>query len=60
MLDLYGFRDEMAFLSGSADNVELLHNVMGEVGSEDVSVWYRPFIEALQNRRSLTKKERAA
>ncbi|MDO4997321.1 MAG: conjugal transfer protein [Neisseria sp.] len=58
MLDLYGFRDEMAFLSGSADNVELLHSVMDDVGSEEVSVWYRPFVEALRERRETKRKER--
>ena len=60
MLDLYGFQDEMAFLSGSSDNVELLHRIMQEVGSENPDVWYRPFVEALQERRALKKKARVA
>jgi len=51
MLDLYGFQDEMAFLSGSSDNVELLYRVMKDVGSENPDVWYRSFVEAVQERR---------
>ena len=58
MLDLYGFQDEMAFLSGSSDNVELLHRVMEDVGSENPEVWYRPFVEALQQRRAEKKNVR--
>ena len=50
LLDLYGFKDEMPFLSGSSDNVELLHEVMAEVGSENVNDWYQPFIDAVQQR----------
>ena len=50
LLDLYGFKDEMPFLSGSSDNVELLHEVMTEVGSENVNDWYQPFIDAVQQR----------
>lgn len=60
MLDLYGFQDEMAFLSGSSDNVELLHRVMEDVGSENPEVWYRPFVEALQQRRAEKKNVRTA
>ena len=60
MLDLYGFQDEMAFLSGSSDNVELLHRVMEEVGSEKPEVWQRPFVEALNERRAQKKSTRAA
>ena len=50
LLDLYGFKDEMPFLSGSSDNVELLHEVMNEVGSENVNDWYQPFIGAVRQR----------
>ena len=50
LLDLYGFKDEMPFLSGSSDNVELLHEVMTEVGSENVNDWYQPFIDAVRQR----------
>lgn len=50
VLDLYGFKEEMPFLSGSSDNVELLHEIMKEVGSEDVNIWYQPFLEAIKQR----------
>lgn len=60
MLDLYGFHDEMAFLSGSSDNVELLHQIMEDVGSENPDVWYRPFLETLRERRAEKKNVRAA
>lgn len=44
-LDLYGMHEAIAVLSGNTANVELLHRVMDEYGS-DVRDWYRPFIEA--------------
>lgn len=50
-LDLYGFKDEMVFLSGSSDNIELLHEVMAEYG-DDVSQWYEPFMKAIHDRRA--------
>lgn len=52
MLDLHGFEDEMPFLSGSSEYVELLHEVMADVGSEDVNVWYEPFVTAIRTRRA--------
>lgn len=51
-LDLQGFEDEMPFLSGSSEYVELLHEIMKDVGSEEVAVWYQPFIDAIRNRRA--------
>lgn len=54
-LDLYGFNDEMAFLSGSSNNIELLHNIMKEHG-EKVEQWYQPFIQALHERRNQKKQ----
>ena len=50
MLDLYGFDREIAVLSGSSDNVELLHRVMAEYG-EDVNNWYQPFCDLLAEKR---------
>ena len=50
----------MAFLSGSSDNVELLHQIMEDVGSENPDVWYRPFLETLRERRAEKKNVRAA
>lgn len=58
-LDLKGFNDEMAVLSGSSDNVELLHRVMAEYG-EDPEVWYEPFIEAIRHRRETKRQQREA
>ncbi|MGN5421714.1 conjugal transfer protein, partial [Neisseria meningitidis] len=55
-LDLQGFSDEMAVLSGSSDNVELLHRVMSECGSEAPNVWYAPFIQAVHERRAMKKR----
>ena len=48
MLDLYGFDDEMAVLSGTSDNVAILERVMAECGSEDPDVWYQPFTTAVR------------
>ena len=45
-MDLHGFDHEMYILSGTSDNVALLHRVMEELGTEDPDVWYRPFIQA--------------
>jgi type IV secretory pathway VirB4 component len=43
-LDLGGFDDELAIISGSTDNIELLHRVMAEVG-EDPDDWLPVFQE---------------
>lgn len=55
-LDLYGFADLMPFLSGSADTIELLHQIMAEYG-EKTEQWYRPFCEAIRQRH-LTRKQK--
>ena len=55
MLDLYGFMMKWLSLSGSSDNVELLHQIMEDVGSENPDVWYRPFLETLRERRAEKK-----
>jgi len=41
-LDLAGFDDELAILSGSIDNVELLDAITAEVG-DDPNVWLPVF-----------------
>ena len=56
VLDLYGFTDELAILSGTAENVELLHRVMQDVSSEDPDVWYLPFVQAISERVEQKKK----
>ncbi|MDR0564681.1 MAG: VirB4 family type IV secretion/conjugal transfer ATPase [Azoarcus sp.] len=43
-LSLEGLDAELAVLSGSTDNIELLHKVMREVGSEEPEKWMGAFI----------------
>jgi type IV secretion system protein VirB4 len=52
--DLAGFDDEMAVLSGSTDNIELLEEIMREVG-EDPEDWYDIFQEKRKARRVTSK-----
>ena len=56
MLDLYGFGDDMPFLSGSSDNVELLHQIMAEYGTEPQQ-WERPFIDAIRARKEAKRQK---
>jgi type IV secretion system protein VirB4 len=49
-LDLAGFNDELVVLSGSADNVGLLSEIMAEVG-EDPAVWLPILTERVRLRR---------
>jgi type IV secretory pathway VirB4 component len=55
-LNLAGFSRELAILSGSTDNVALLHEVMAEVG-EDPAAWM-PVFHARREAR-LTAQKRA-
>jgi type IV secretion/conjugal transfer VirB4 family ATPase len=48
-LDLAGFDDDLAVISGSTDNVELAHKVMQEVG-EDPANWLPVFHERRRSR----------
>jgi type IV secretory pathway VirB4 component len=50
-LDLGGLGDELAVLSGSTDNIELLHQVMSEVGSEDPEDWMPIFLSRIRARK---------
>ncbi|WP_051940666.1 conjugal transfer protein [Stenoxybacter acetivorans] len=59
MLDLYGFNDEMPFLSGSSETVELLHKIMAK-HSNDVQQWYQPFVEAVRERTTSRKAKAKA
>ncbi|WP_434779104.1 hypothetical protein [Neisseria sp. Ec49-e6-T10] len=54
-LDLYGFSDEIPILSGSADNVEILYQVMKECG-EEPKQWLEPFVQRLQVKRAEKRK----
>ncbi|WP_077929412.1 VirB4 family type IV secretion/conjugal transfer ATPase [Wohlfahrtiimonas populi] len=47
-LDLKGFDDELAILSGSTDNVEIVESIIDEVG-EDPKVWLPIFHERRKN-----------
>ena len=52
VMDLYGFDDELAVLSGTAENVEILHRTMKEVGSEEPDVWLPVFIKTVVEQRA--------
>jgi len=52
MLDLSGMDDELAILSGSTDNIELLHKIMAEIGSEDPKDWMPLFLEQINARKA--------
>lgn len=55
-LDLNGFSDEIAVLSGSSSNNELLDEVLREVDSQDPEIWYPVFKGRLQERRTAKRK----
>jgi type IV secretory pathway VirB4 component len=52
------FDDELSILSGSTDNLELLDNLLAEVG-EDPSVWIPLFHERRKARRAASKTHSA-
>jgi type IV secretion/conjugal transfer VirB4 family ATPase len=56
-LNLQGFDKELSILSGSTDNVALLHNIMAEVG-EDPENWMPLFNERIAARRSSLRSSR--
>lgn len=53
-LDLNGFDDEMLILSSTTDNVELLDEIMAEIG-EDPDVWLPEFYKRVHERRAATR-----
>ena len=55
-LDLAGFDDELAILSGSSDNNELLDAVIAEVG-DDPRQWLPVFHERRKARVVASKQE---
>lgn len=55
-LDLAGFDDELAILSGSVDNVELLDTITAEVG-DDPNVWLPAFHERRKARVASSKSK---
>lgn len=56
-LDLYGFSDEIAVLSGNSANNELLDEVLKEVDSTNPDIWYPVFKERLQSVRAAKRKQ---
>ena len=46
-LDLHGFSEEMAVLSGSSNNIELLNEILAENPDATVEEWYPLFKEAV-------------
>ncbi len=55
-LDLDGLDDELAILSGSTDNIELLDSIIEELGSEDPKLWIPVFHER-RKARALRKEQ---
>lgn len=55
-LDLSGLDDELAILSGSTDNIELLDSIIEELGSEDPKLWIPVFHER-RKARALRKEQ---
>src|SRR5690606_18375051 len=58
-LNLYGFDDEIAVLSGSPDNVAILDDVQDELGEVPVDVWYPIFKERVREARQAKRKKAA-
>ncbi len=56
MLDLNGFDDELAVVSGSLDGVMLLDDVRAACGSDDPDVWLPLYLQKLRERKSSTTK----
>ncbi|WP_432787003.1 Type IV secretion system protein virB4 [Oligella sp. MSHR50489EDL] len=51
-LDLHGFNEEIAVLSGSSNNIELLNQIMTEKPDMTVDEWYPLFKEAVNAARA--------
>ena len=58
-LNLYGFDDEIAVLSGSPDNVAILDDVQDALGEVPVDVWYPIFKERVREARQAKRKKAA-
>ena len=50
-MDLYGFQDEMAVLSGSSSNTEILRQILEEKTYESADEWYPIFKERVREMR---------
>lgn len=51
-LDLHDFHDELVVLSGTSENVALMHRIMEETGSEDPDVWLPLLYQAVSGKTS--------
>ena len=51
-LDLHDFHDELVVLSGTSENVALMHRIIEETGSEDPDVWLPLLYQAVSGKTS--------
>ena len=58
-MDLGEMRDVLQIISGSKDNVELLENLMNEVG-EDPNDWGELFLQRIAERKKLISEKGVA
>ena len=50
-MDLYGFQDEMAVLSGTSSNTEILRKLLSEENYKSADEWYPIFKERVRSQR---------
>lgn len=55
-LDLGGFDDELAILSGTLESVQVLDEVRAELGSDDPDVWMPLFLSRLRSKKKASAK----
>ena len=55
-LDLYGFDDELAVLTGTPESVATLDEVRHELNSDDPALWMQPYLARLRTQRTLPAK----
>lgn len=58
-LNLYGFEDEIAVLSGSSDNVAIFDEVQDELRGAPIDVWYPVFKQRVSEARQIRRKKAA-
>ncbi|WP_373741703.1 conjugal transfer protein [Neisseria sp.] len=59
-LDLHGYDNELVVLSGTSENVVLMHRIMEETGSEDPDVWLPLLYQAVSDRKPSASPGRKA
>jgi type IV secretion system protein VirB4 len=55
-LNLYGFDEELAVLTGTPESVAILDQLRAELQTDDPNVWMQPFQERLRQSKAATKK----